>query len=44
MLKDIIGVKPLSNYRLQNEADLDPDVLYSYLTGEPLPTFEPALA
>lgn len=91
MLKDIIGVKPLSNYRLQiefedgvqgiihvaklieftgiftplsnpdyfaqvrvnpelgtitwpNEADLDPDVLYSHLTGEPLPTFEPALA
>ena len=91
MLKDIIGVKPLRNYRLQiefedgvhgiihvaklieftgifaplsnpgyfdqvrvnpelgtvtwpNEADLDPDVLYSYLTGEPLPTFEPALA
>lgn len=90
MLKDIIGVKPLSNYRLQiefedgvhgiihvrelieftgifaplsnleyfgqvrvnpdlgtvtwpNEADLDPDVLYSYLTGEPLPTFEPVL-
>lgn len=91
MLKDIIAVKPLSNYRLSlefedgvngiihvatliefvgvfaplrdpvyfaqvrvnqelgtitwpNEADLDPDVLYSYLTGEPLPTFETALA
>lgn len=91
MLKDIIKVKPLSDYRLMvefedgvhgiihvaefivftgvfaplrnldyfaqvrvnpdlgtvvwpNEADLDPDVLYSHLTGEPLPTVEPALA
>jgi hypothetical protein len=87
MLRDIVSVKPLSNYRLKlkfeddvegivdvmkmvrmegifapllqqdffkmvtinseigticwpNGADLDPDVLYAQITGEPLPAFE----
>ncbi|CAN5396933.1 DUF2442 domain-containing protein [soil metagenome] len=90
MLKDVIEVKPLANYRLAlrfedgaegtvdiaklvdftgvfaplldhtyfnqvyvnselgticwpNQADIDPDVLYSTVTGGPLPTFERVL-
>ncbi|MBX3059291.1 MAG: DUF2442 domain-containing protein [Anaerolineae bacterium] len=27
-----------------NEADIDPDVLYSLITGEPLPDFSPVVA
>lgn len=38
-----VGLNPeLGTICWPNEADLDPDVLYSMVTGEPLPRLEPA--
>jgi hypothetical protein len=42
---DLVRVNPdIGTICWPNEADIDPDVLYAHITGEPLPDFSPVTA